>query len=209
MQPVLSFFQKRCHDGYAIEHEKPAPKGARGAAARILVSESKRFVPRSDRFGEFDVFKLGKPYLAFAKVVDAESAHRFVDDFGYPIDDPSLSVHSVISSAAGMREALAHSSNPDTRRFIADFNASRLGRSHVELRHIDGAYRIAIVPETLLAGMWIQLAQELASGSKIHSCQNCGTLFPAGASGRRSDARFCSEPCRKQAHYKATRSAKK
>jgi hypothetical protein len=196
-------------DGYAIKEPSPAPPGAKSRAARILLGEPRRFLPLSARLETFDVFKLEKPFLAFAKITDEPSALGFVNQFGYPTADPHMSVHSVLKSAKDVRDVMLSAQTDSPEKFAAAFSDRGLGRSHIELRRLPGSFRVAIVPETLLGGLWIQIAQELAAGVKVHACDNCGSPFTAGVSGRRADARFCSEPCRKQAHYKSKRSVSK
>jgi hypothetical protein len=49
-------------------------------------------------------------------------------------------------------------------------------------------------PGFLLDGLWLQLGQALSSGASIRKCLQCGSWFPAGhGSGRREDAKFCSD----------------
>jgi hypothetical protein len=61
---------------------------------------------------------------------------------------------------------------------------------------------IVLRPQTLLEAMKLQLAQSVASGNAILTCQQCGTLFEVGAGARRTVSRFCSVTCKNRHHYK-------
>jgi hypothetical protein len=60
-----------------------------------------------------------------------------------------------------------------------------------------GEWRLQLAPPTLLDAIWLQFGQALASNANLRQCDQCGTWFEAGAgSGRRADAKFCSDGCR-------------
>jgi hypothetical protein len=53
---------------------------------------------------------------------------------------------------------------------------------------------LTIVPDTLLDGMWLQLAEALSGDAQLLRCIQCGVWFAAGASfGRRRETKFCSD----------------
>jgi len=211
VDPVLSFLQRRCTDGYVIAVVKEPPARPR-SAAEILLAPDDHFIPLSDRFETFDVFKVERPYLQFASIRDPKTALRFLNAFGYPLaveDSSKLNIAEVVRSAANMRAAIDQARSSDTKSFLDAFNAIKRGNAHVELRLRDGAYALTIVPNSLLQGMWIQFAQDLTAGANLHVCQHCKNVFVAGASGRRGDAKFCSETCRKANHYRAKRVTRK
>jgi len=53
---------------------------------------------------------------------------------------------------------------------------------------------LKLEPRTLLDAIWLQLAQVLAGDGEIRHCLHCGVWFAAGGqSGRRQDAKFCSD----------------
>jgi|ERR1700733_12843390 hypothetical protein len=56
-----------------------------------------------------------------------------------------------------------------------------------------GRVRLRVMPDTLLSGLYIQLAETLAEGPKIARCKHCGELFNVGGKGRRLVAKFCSD----------------
>ena len=60
---------------------------------------------------------------------------------------------------------------------------------------------LSLVPSTLMAAMWIQFAQAVASGIQLRRCAVCPTWFVFGTgTGRRNSANYCSDRCRKAAH---------
>jgi hypothetical protein len=53
---------------------------------------------------------------------------------------------------------------------------------------------LKLEPQTLLDAIWLHLAQVLSGDGEIRHCLHCGVWFVAGAqSGRRQDAKFCSD----------------
>lgn len=55
-------------------------------------------------------------------------------------------------------------------------------------------FKWSLRPKTLLDALWLQLGQWLTLGAQICACQHCGEWFEAGrGTGRRSDAKFCSD----------------
>jgi hypothetical protein len=53
--------------------------------------------------------------------------------------------------------------------------------------------KIVVRPESLISGLWVQLARKLAGPAVTRNCRFCGSLFEAGpGTSRRSDATFCS-----------------
>jgi hypothetical protein len=55
-------------------------------------------------------------------------------------------------------------------------------------------FKWSLRPKTLLDALWLQLGQWLTLGTQIRVCQHCGAWFEAGrSSGRRADAKFCSD----------------
>jgi hypothetical protein len=54
--------------------------------------------------------------------------------------------------------------------------------------------KIQLTVRDLLSALWLQLGQKIAGGACVRSCQKCGTLFEVGpGTGRRLDAKFCSD----------------
>jgi hypothetical protein len=61
--------------------------------------------------------------------------------------------------------------------------------------------RFQIVPVDLMQALWFQLGQVLTSNIKLSTCLQCGHLFEAGLrTGRRADAKFCSDEHRTLYH---------
>ena len=57
---------------------------------------------------------------------------------------------------------------------------------------------LKVAPLNLIAGMWLQVAGELTTGTKYRKCEWCPRWFSYGAgTGRRETRRFCSDGCRK------------
>ncbi len=53
---------------------------------------------------------------------------------------------------------------------------------------------LKLEPRTLLDAIWLQLDHALSGDNVVRRCIHCQTWFPAGGdSGRRKDAKFCSD----------------
>jgi hypothetical protein len=60
-----------------------------------------------------------------------------------------------------------------------------------------GVFKLKLTPPTLLDAIWLQLSQAITSNANLRQCRHCDGWFEAGAaSGRRADAKFCSDVCR-------------
>src|SRR6266481_10225351 len=54
-------------------------------------------------------------------------------------------------------------------------------------------FRMIFTTDSLLNGMWLQLAQKVSGQAKFQFCEFCGVPFEVGPdAGRRADATFCS-----------------
>jgi hypothetical protein len=57
-----------------------------------------------------------------------------------------------------------------------------------------GALRPVLKPQSLMHGMFWQLIHSVRGGAQSRTCRQCGVIFEVGAgSGRRADAKFCSD----------------
>lgn len=62
---------------------------------------------------------------------------------------------------------------------------------------------LAVVPDNLIAAIWLQFAQQVSSSTGLRRCNWCGTWFVFGTgTGRRRSAHFCADRCRQAAHRK-------
>jgi hypothetical protein len=57
--------------------------------------------------------------------------------------------------------------------------------------------RLALQPTSLSAFMVLELAMIIANGARLGTCEHCSKKFLTGhQTGRRSDAKYCSDRCR-------------
>ena len=62
---------------------------------------------------------------------------------------------------------------------------------------VTGAWELQLQPPTLLDAIWLQFGQAITSNAVLRTCDHCGKWFEAGqGTGRRADAKFCSDDCR-------------
>jgi len=200
MQTALRYVHTRCIDGYRLV---PAEKPKGVSAADILLAKDEHFEPMSIHLEAYEPLKISDHLFArFAKVNDGPSALQFVNTFGYPLADMSWGLAPMLQAAASMREAIAALQADDRKMLLHLFADFRIGQLTTQLRLIDGAFAIVLVPFSLKQAMWVQFAQVAVSGAAIASCEQCGSLFTTGTgTGRRNTARFCSDTCRKANHY--------
>jgi hypothetical protein len=71
----------------------------------------------------------------------------------------------------------------------------------------DGRPSLALEPENLVEAMRVQLAQNIAGGNTLHTCEQCGQPFESGATAKRIMAKYCSDECRKRFHYEHRRAS--
>jgi hypothetical protein len=69
----------------------------------------------------------------------------------------------------------------------------------------DGRPSLALEPHDLIDAMRVQLAQNIAGGNTLHTCEQCSQPFESGATAKRIIAKFCSDECRKRFHYEHRR----
>jgi hypothetical protein len=56
-------------------------------------------------------------------------------------------------------------------------------------------------PRNLLQALNLELAQSVAGGASLLTCQQCGRWFEVGADAKRTVAKFCSDRCRNRFNY--------
>lgn len=64
----------------------------------------------------------------------------------------------------------------------------------------DGRPTLNLRPDTLWDAILLQFQQSLSSGTALKECGYCKKWFEVGPTGKRADARFCSDDCRNRAH---------
>ncbi len=63
-----------------------------------------------------------------------------------------------------------------------------------------GTSRLALVPGSLRAALWLQLADAVSAGKTYRSCLQCGKDFELSAAAIRTSRMYCSESCRGKAY---------
>jgi hypothetical protein len=98
---------------------------------------------------------------------------------------------------------------PDLKEQIR--RRSLLGAVNEKLKHSDvriALYedpskkrsRLRIIPTSLKDFLWLQFAKAINRGTVYRECLDCGSWFPLGDQGGRSDKRFCSGTCKSRTH---------
>ena len=62
-------------------------------------------------------------------------------------------------------------------------------------------FRLALIANSLMHGMWLQLARSISGGAGFRICELCGGPFEVGPNtGRRADSKFCSDAHRRESN---------
>lgn len=169
-------------------------------------------------------------YSFFAGRDSAEKLLEFVERYGLlrhyegeeyeydgsyedPIDGSQLDYvasHEGVSVAGYLRQSAAFREALERKAAGSEQLAAFLG-SGIAPGEILGSLRLApdrnsgarfqIRPRDLMQALWFQLGEALASDIKLSTCLQCGELFERGpGSGRRKDAKFCSDEHRRLYH---------
>ncbi len=62
-----------------------------------------------------------------------------------------------------------------------------------------GTFEIALIPQTLLGAIWLQLASAIERNIDFRRCDVCSSWFEIAPNARRKDQRYCSTACRSRA----------
>ena len=62
------------------------------------------------------------------------------------------------------------------------------------------ALSLQLVPSSLVAALWLQLAYAIERGVQFRRCAECGRWFEVSPSVGRADKQFCSHACRTRAY---------
>jgi hypothetical protein len=147
----------------------------------------------------------GKLYQIFATLGSTEEELvEFINRFGpltqYGNEKCGEELLHGLSAASVMRDLLFCSVSERATYF------SKFGKEGVAWSRIDVALtfnpmtnksQFRLTPPNLVNALWLELGQALSSDASIRNCLHCGGWFEAGpGTGRREDAKFCSDPHR-------------
>ena len=226
MTELLEFFWPVHRAGYALAsgaelgRKTPADAllGKSAGADHWLVPVDKTPPSASDAYAKVidfrDPLKLG--LCVYRNFVDwnatPEGALRFTDSYGFLFEHDyskpqGMLLDTWLSHQKNMRSAiLAWERKSDVSKMVFDFNAVDLGPLKTKLRQNRSGKGVYVVlqPKSLWAMMWVEFALQISNQSGIRQCEWCSNWFPYGTgTGRRSKARFCSDPCRKTSHMQS------
>jgi hypothetical protein len=109
-------------------------------------------------------------------------------------------IRFALSSASTMRDVITDS--PQNRaQYFSRFGSKGLSWSAIDValtfNPMTNKPQFRLTPPTLVNALWLELGQALSSDASIRNCLHCGGWFEAGpGTGRREDAKFCSDPHR-------------
>jgi hypothetical protein len=119
---------------------------------------------------------------------------------------------------AGWEVVVLRATDPDTYERLKDNpteTARRYLKTQVDLKLEEhpstgrlvqdrsrGALTLFVMPSSLIAAIWLQVACAIDGDRQYRSCKNCKKWFELGGSGRRADAQVCSDSCRAAFTYR-------
>jgi hypothetical protein len=162
-----------------------------------------RIVRRGGKLIAYRPFeKINGLYRIFARIgTTAEGLVEFINRFGPLTEgghDPATgdAVPFVLTAASTMAELLTYS--PEERfSYLSKFDRG-LSWTRIDVSLVANPFtrkpQIALKPPWLLHALWLELGQALSGDISIRKCAHCGGWFEVGpGSGRREDAKFCSD----------------
>lgn len=66
--------------------------------------------------------------------------------------------------------------------------------------------QVVVVPDTLEDYIWLEFLQLFAAGGNFQSCSECNAPFRIGPGARRTDAKYCSDVCKKSSKRRRRKS---
>jgi hypothetical protein len=105
--------------------------------------------------------------------------------------------------AASWDKAIEGASGQKPLKSQPRINAAAVVRAIFKPGAPDGRPTLCLAPDTLWDAMLLQFYQAIGAGSRVKACAYCGNWFEVGPTGKRADARFCSNDCRIHSHLKA------
>jgi hypothetical protein len=154
----------------------------------------------SSNFESYRPLEIESLFLEFATLHTTEDVLDFVKKFGAltrvgPQIKQGELVEGVLEHSRAMRELLEMVG----RGYIGTLAATQynpFSELEVSLAQdpTSGLPIQRYVPSSLLDALWLQAVQALQGGTVVRQCHHCGHPFKAGiGTGRRLDAKFCSE----------------
>jgi hypothetical protein len=71
-----------------------------------------------------------------------------------------------------------------------------------------GGLKTEMIPNSLLAAMWLQFAWSVTGERPVRQCETCGEWFGAAPDSGRSDKVYCGETCRTKAYRRRKEEAR-
>jgi hypothetical protein len=192
---------KRDAAGYELLPEVPAPVlvPEEHALSLYATGQPARVVPRGGQPIAYEPLELDRLYSRFAALRTPEGVLAFICKYGPLTErgaDASIgeNVSNVLDHAAAFRSFLTYEDEHGDLASWAGAEGQLLGRLELRLARdvASGSLRMQLKPPTLLAALWLQLAQKLTGNRPFRECPYCLNWFETGpGKGRRLDARFC------------------
>jgi hypothetical protein len=183
--------------GYVLLPEEPSPPGE---GILRMAWKPLRIIPRGGALIPCKPLQSDQLYARFAQIYTAEDVLAFMNKWG-PLTtfggnpDTGECVSEILEHASSFRSFLSY--GDQQQRELAAWVGSegkKMGRLDFLLAQdpASGSLCLKLAPPTLLAGLWLQLAQKVSGTRPFRQCRYCNGWFETGpGTGRRLDATFC------------------
>ena len=176
---TLDFTWYRDRKGYRLIPAKPIPLRSGKSLLDVPPASPARIVRNGGELESYRPLERFSDLLVeeFLKIKTEKDVLNFIQRFGplTTLREKGDVVPAVIDEAKEMSKTIA-----------GEVVARQLNKLNVK---IVSGLQLKISPACLLDAIWLQLVQ---GRDELRMCENCSKVF----SGKRKDARFCSDHCR-------------
>lgn len=140
-----------------------------------------------------------------------EGIKGFAEKYGFLAKAESVQPIDWVDYIEGMRSIVDALQDGNYQGIADAFNESGDDDLSIKFNFMHGRNRpvLHLAPQTLMAALWLQVAQHVSSDRELRMCLHCGTGFVFGSgTRRRRSGHYCSDRCRKLA-WLASKEAKK
>jgi hypothetical protein len=203
MEFLEDFLWRRDPKGYRwVEMSPPDPASI---PSRWIKTDGEKIVGNGGEPIWYPLKKYPTLFSFFSTLKSAEDLMDFTEKFGLLYEFEPVVAQDALKQAAQFRRLLAGKQRGPKQ--VASVLASILeGDEPFDLRvwwslklepNSLVGLRFGVEVVSLLSALWLQLIQSLRGDAKLRECLHCGGWFEVGpGTGRRLDAKFCSDPHR-------------
>lgn len=188
-------YLERASEGYSIEpRDQPDGRVIDVLCRRSAAKTTYRLEPFGEHAGLFRTF-------ASLDRTSTKAILSFAEEYGFLWQTGNEEhVESWQTAIRAMAEVVVACDLKEYEYVWERFNDGRIhAQFSIRIEPYEKRWdaKLTVVPYTLLAAMWLQVATHSVRATQFRQCESCLTWFPIGpGTGGRSTKRFCSPRCR-------------